>query len=91
MPRKSSTSISIDPNIRCLRVYPTEGTRRQIEDLQTVGFRLSREQALHLARVLLAVTQEWKELEITGYRFERRRSDDSYHITVTSSGAAKSM
>ena len=84
MPRRSSTSVTVDPNIRCIRVYPTEDTKRNVEELQTVGFRLSREQAVHLARVLLAVTQDWDEVDVTGYRFERRRSDETYHITVTS-------
>jgi hypothetical protein len=67
-----------------LRIYPTENTRKNITELQTVGFHLSREQALHLARVLLAVTQDWNEVDITGYRLERRRSDGTYSITVTS-------
>jgi len=67
-----------------LRIYPTENTRKTIADLQTVGFHLSCEQAIHLARVLLAVTQDWKEVDITGYRFERRRRDGTYSITVTS-------
>jgi hypothetical protein len=55
-----------------------------MEELQTVGLRLTREQALHLARVLLAVTQEWVEIDITAYRFKRRSSDGTYPVTVTS-------
>jgi len=74
----------VDPNVRCDRIYPVEDTRRRIEDLRTVGFRMSREQAVHLARVLLAVTQDWPNIDITGRRFERRRSDHTYSITVTS-------
>lgn len=85
MPRQSSTSIRINPNVRCTRIYPTENTRRTIDELQTVGFRLSRDQAVHLARVLLAGAQEWEAIDITGYRFEKRRLDNTYHITVTSS------
>jgi hypothetical protein len=85
MPRKSSTSIRIDPNVRCIRIYPTENTPRSIDQLQTVGFRLSGEQAVHLARVLLAGAQEWDAMDVTGYRFEKRRLDSTYHITVTSS------
>ncbi len=55
-----------------------------MKDLKTVGIRLNKEQALHLARVLLAVTQEWNEIDLTAYRLERRKSDSTYHITVTS-------
>lgn len=84
MPRKSPASITIKPNVRCLRIYPVEETRKTLAELQTVGFRMSREQALHLARVLLAVTQDWPEIDITGYRLDRRRTDGTYGITVTS-------
>ena len=83
MVRKSPRSISIDPNIRCLRIYPTEDTSKHVKDLKTIGIRLNREQSLHLARVLLAVTQEWDEIDITAYRFEKRKTDGTYHITVT--------
>jgi hypothetical protein len=68
-----------------MRIYPTEDSTRTIADLQTVGFKLSREQAVHLARVLLAVSQDWEVIDITGYRRERRKRDKTYHITVTSS------
>ena len=84
MSRKSPKSISINPNVRCLRVYPVEETEKNVKDLKTVGFKLNNEQALHLARVLLAVTQEWDEIDLTGYRLERRKSDSTYHITITS-------
>jgi hypothetical protein len=84
MARKSPKSIGIDPNVRCLRVYPTEETDKSVKDLKTVGIRLSREQGIHLARVLLAGTQEWDEIDITAYRLARRKSDGTYHITVTS-------
>jgi hypothetical protein len=56
-----------------------------MSELKTIGIRLSREQAIHLARVLLAVSQEWDELEITAYRFVTRKSDETHHVTVTSS------
>ena len=84
MARKSPKSISINPNVRCLRVYPVEETEKNVKDLKTVGIRINKEQALHLARVLLAVTQEWNEIDLTAYRLERRKSDSTYHITVTS-------
>jgi hypothetical protein len=82
--RQSARAISIDSNVRCERIYPTEDTKRTIADLQTVGIRLNKEQAIHLARVLLAVTQEWDEVDITGYRFRRRQDDGTYLLTVTS-------
>ncbi len=89
MARKSSTSVRVDPNIRCQRIYPIEGTKRNVEDLQTAGFKLSREQAIHLARVLLAVSQDWSEIDITGYRLERWKTDETYHTTVTSNLASR--
>jgi hypothetical protein len=82
--RNSPTAISIDPNVRCLRVYPVEDSRKSAPELKTIGIKMTREQALHLARVLLAVTQEWDEIDVTAYRFDKRKSDGTYHITVTS-------
>jgi hypothetical protein len=84
MARKSSNSISVNPNVRCLRIYPIADTNKNVKDLKTVGIKLSKEQAIHLARVLLAVSQEWNEVDVTGYRFDRRKSDGTYHLTVTS-------
>ena len=84
MSRKSSKSIAVDPNVRCQRVYPTEDTCKNVAELKTIGIKLSKEQAVHLARVLLAVSQEWDEIDITGFRFDRRKSDGTYHLTVTS-------
>jgi len=82
--RRSSRSITIDSNVRCERIYSIETTTKNVADLKTVGFKLTRDQAIHLARVLLAVSQEWGEMEITGYRFGARRGDNTYKITVTS-------
>jgi hypothetical protein len=75
--------LTIDPNVRCDRIYPTEESKKQVAELKTIGFKLKRQQAIHLARVLLAATQEWETIDITGYRFDQRKSDGSYHITVT--------
>lgn len=83
--RHSAGAISVDTNIRCLRIYPTEATKRTVAELQTVGIRLSKDQAIHLARVLLVVTQEWEEVDITAYRFEKRQEDGTYRLTITSS------
>ena len=84
MPRKSAKSITVNPNVRCLRVYPVETTSKSVKHLKTVGMKLSREHAIQLARVLLAVTQEWNEIEITAYRLKKRKSDGTYPLTVTS-------
>ena len=84
MPRMSAASVSIDPNVRCLKIYPQKGTLKSVTDLKTVGLKLSADQAVHLARVLLAVTPEWDEIEITAYRLQRRKSDRTYPVTVTS-------
>lgn len=85
MSRKSVKSIKISPNLRCQRIYPVEGTKRTAAELKTVGFKLSREQAVSLARVILAVTQDWEQIDITGFRF-KRRADNTFQITVTSAG-----
>lgn len=84
MVRKSPKSIAIDPNVRCTRIYPVEDTGKNVSELQTIGIELSKDQAIHLTRVLLAVSQEWDEIDITGYRFDKRRSNGTYHLTVTS-------
>jgi hypothetical protein len=54
-----------------------------MDKLETVGIKLDRDQAIHLARVLLAVSQDWPEIDITGYRLRPRKRDHSYGITVT--------
>lgn len=84
MSRKYPTSIRIDGNVRCERIYPIEGTIKSIDELKTIGIKLSKDQAIHLARVLLAATQEWDEINITAYRLKKRKSDETYQITVTS-------
>jgi hypothetical protein len=60
------------------------GTKKVVEELDTVGFKMSRQQAIDLARVLLAVTQDWQEIDITGFRFEQRKLDGMFRLTVTS-------
>jgi hypothetical protein len=82
--RKSAGAIPIAPNVRCQRIYPVEDTRKNVSELKTVGIKLSKDQAIHLARVLLAVSQEWDKVDITGWRFDKRHSDRTYHLTITS-------
>lgn len=84
MPRRSAKSITINPNVRCQRIYPVEGTKKVVEELETIGFKMTREQAVDLARVLLAVTQDWQEIDVTGFRHEKRRSDGTFRLTITS-------
>jgi hypothetical protein len=84
--RQAASSIAIDPNVRCLRIYPVEdngNSTKTINDLKTVGIKLSREQAIHLARVLLAAAQDWDEIDITAWRVYKRQSDGTYNVTVT--------
>jgi hypothetical protein len=87
MSRKTASAIRVDPNVRALRIYPVEGTAKSVETLKTVGIKLSREQAVHLARVLLAMSQDHSVIDITGYRFERRRADNTSQVTVTAAEA----
>ena len=84
MPRESAKSIMINPNVRCDKIYPMSDTKKNISELKTIGIRLSKKQAIHLARVLLAVTQEWDYIDITGRRHEKRKSDNTYPLTITS-------
>jgi hypothetical protein len=58
MPGQSPKAISINPNLRCDRTYPTETSLKTVANLKTVGFKLTKIQAVDLARVLLAVTQD---------------------------------
>lgn len=83
MTRKSARLVTISPNLRCQRIYPVPGTNKTLQELTTIGFKLTREQAVHLARVLLAVTQDWNDIDVTGFR-SKRRSDGTFPITVTS-------
>ncbi len=87
MARKSARSITLDANCRAMRVYPVEGTTKDVASLTTIGLRLTKEQAAHLACVLLAASREWDEMELTAYRKERRKADGTYHITVTTNSA----
>ena len=84
MPRKSVQSITIDPNVRCNKIYPMRDTKKNMSELKTIGIRLSKEQAIHLARVLLAVSDQWNDIDITARRFEKRKNDDTYPLTITS-------
>lgn len=90
MKRQSAKAITIRSYVRCKRVYPTENTTQTIGNLKTVGLQLTKEQAIQLARVLLAVTQDWDEIDVTAYRFNKRQDDGTHLLTVTSMSKAKS-
>jgi len=76
------THLSIDTHVRCQAVYPDAQVPQVPSDLKTVGIKLTREQALNLARVLLVATQEWDTVELVAHRLEPRRSDGTYLLTV---------
>ncbi len=76
------TQLTVDTHVRCQAVHPPAGDRRVSGDLKTVGVKLTREQALHLARVLLAATQEWADVELVAHRLEPRRSDGTFLLSV---------
>jgi hypothetical protein len=83
--RKSASGIKIDPNVRCLRIYPVEdnlNSTKTIAELKTVGIKLSRDQDIHLARLLLAAAQQWDEIDITAWRAYKQQSDCTYNVTV---------
>ena len=84
MARKSAASVEVQKNLRAIRIYPTEVQTKKLSKLKTIGIRLNRNQAISLARILLLVTQDWEEVDITAYRFKRRKTDDTYPLTVTS-------
>ena len=45
MGRQSAKSTSIDANLKCNKVYPTEKSNKQISELKTIGLQLDSEQA----------------------------------------------
>lgn len=81
MTKKPLTTLTIDTHIRCLQIYPKD-TETAYKDLKTIGLRLSRQEALRLAGALLAAAQEWQEVELVGHRFDRRKSDNTYLLSV---------
>lgn len=83
MPRKSAAGVRVNPNVRALKIYPVDGTSRDLTKLQTVAFQLSSDEAVHLATVLLAMSQDHEKIDVTGYRLRPRKSDGTFDITVT--------
>lgn len=87
MKRKTAKNLVIDSNIRAKKIYPIETSVKQLIELKTVAFKLTRDQAVHLAITLLAASRNWDEIDVTGFRFSKRSSDGTYIITVTSKPA----
>lgn len=83
MNRQTTREFGVDPNVRCEKVYPVSGSRKQLAELKTVGLKLNREQARHLAQALFAASKHWEEIDVTAYR-AGRKSDKSHQVTVTS-------
>ena len=91
MARKSVKSLTVDQNVRCQRIIPVEdsqntpcsGKHSARWTGKTIALHLTKDQAVHLARVLLAATQEWNEIDVTAFRLQRR-ADGTYPVTVTS-------
>lgn len=83
MSRHTTSDFGVDPNMRCLRVYPVRGSRKQIANLKSVGLKLTRDQARHLAQALFAASKHWDEIDITAYR-RSRKQDNTHQVTVTS-------
>jgi hypothetical protein len=84
--RISVSTIKLDTNLRCERVYPVEDEKsrqKMLTDLKTVGIKLSREQAIDLATILLVAAKEWAEIDLTAWRSHKRSSDGTYQLTVT--------
>ncbi len=74
------TSVKVDMHLRCLKVYPPEGADPNLDALPTVGVKLSREQAVALARVLLAGAQEWDEMELVAFRGEKSKDATATYL-----------
>lgn len=82
MGRESVRKLGVDSNIHCSKVYPVIGSHKSISDLKSVGIKLTRTQAVHLAQALLAASNEWDDIDITAYRAPNK-SDLLHHVTVT--------
>jgi hypothetical protein len=55
-------------NVRCEKIYPALNTGKQVSDLKTVAFQLSKEQAIDLAKKLLGAAQSSNTIDVTGFR-----------------------
>ena len=81
MKRISPKNISVKSNLKVNKVYPLLDTKKDIKDLKTVGIQLSKNQAIELSRILLAVSQDWEVVDLTFYR--NPSSDGKFRGTIT--------
>jgi hypothetical protein len=70
--------------LHCYKIYPTETSKRTLEDLKTVAVRLTKQQAIDLATTLLLAAQSWDIIDVTAFRKTKSRSTGEYQLTVTS-------
>ena len=97
MARQSVKALTVNQNVRCQSVIPDpEGQRTQCPARHsarwrgdTVGFQLTKQQAIDLAKVLLAGSQDWQQIDVTIWRFQKRKTDGTYPLTVTSVRGSK--
>lgn len=82
MKRLSPKSINVKSNLKVNKVYPLLDTKKTIDTLKTVGVQLNKQQAIEVARVLLAVTQNWSNIDLTFYRKPDQKG--KYNLTITS-------
>jgi hypothetical protein len=54
-------------NVRCEKIYPALDTSKQVSDLKTVAFQLTKEQAVDLAKKLLGAAQTSNKIDLTGF------------------------
>jgi hypothetical protein len=55
-------------NVKCEKIYPALDTSKQVSDLKTVAFQLTKEQAIDLAKKLLGAAQTSDKIDLTGFR-----------------------
>ncbi len=55
-------------NTNCLKIYPVEGSVKELSDLKTVAFVLSASQAIALATNLLNAARNASQIDVTGFR-----------------------
>ena len=92
MRRETVKYLTVNQNVRCRSVIPDPqgqhtdcpGRHSTRWHGDTVAFQLTKQQAIDLAKVLLAASQDWQLMDVTVWRFQKRKSDGTFPITVTS-------
>jgi hypothetical protein len=89
---KTTKAFKVDGNVRSKRIIPIEDSKGSSCSSKhssnwkgnTVAVYLDKKEAIHLATVLPMAATEWDTIAITAWRYQKRRSDGTYPITVTS-------